>query len=418
MFKAINIMSFEILKRNRRSASCRLLTIAFPILLFVVTMPSLVHSQNRHKNDFADYCRGSLDDEARHTVRIIMRTLKEDDFQQADKQLKQYKNLSLPDENIISVEPLRNLKHLIGLNLAKNKIANPEPLGGLTGIETVLLHDNQIEDVEFLGNMSNLKRLNLSGNLLTDVSDLQNNATIVNLNLGRNSNIKDVSFLHGFRLVELDLNNTSTASSIRNIMPQPDLTTLNLSGVGLVEISEFGRDGNLPKIRKLLLGDNKIESIEPLKDLTSLRALDLSGNPLSDIAALGNHKNLVALNISNIKSTKPQSTLAELSGILELYAEACELNEVSFLGKMNDKMRTLDLRNNKISDVSPLYRFSDIKVLRLEGNPIADIDLSWLQSLNQLQDFDIDVLEIKSLAKRRELIEFRANILERKRILK
>ena len=266
--------------------------------------------------------------------------------------------------------------------------------------------------------MKKLSVLNLGSNDLEDVGPIGLNTSVVNLYLNDNFRVRDVRALSGLKLTRLELARTSAAETLPKIFPQLNLAVLDISEIGLQNLSEICGNGNMPKIRKLLVAKNNIKSLDAARELKSLAVLNVANNPVGSIAALAEIENLVALDVSNTKSYRfLMQFLPKLPKLLELYARSVKINDIQWVGRLPAKLRALDLGQNQISDVSPLYQFHSLRTLKLGGNPIKGISVEWLESLDQLVDFEIDVLQIESLETRRRLIEFKAIVFERKRKL-
>lgn len=77
-----------------------------------------------------------------------------------------------------------------------------------------------------------------------------------------------------------------------------DLQALDLGHQSITDISVIGE--YLPNLRLLILADNKISNIKPLKKLKHLHYLELFMNNIKDISPLKHCKELVDLNLAHI----------------------------------------------------------------------------------------------------------------------
>ena len=77
-----------------------------------------------------------------------------------------------------------------------------------------------------------------------------------------------------------------------------DLQALDLGHQSITDISVIGE--YLPDLRLLILADNKISNIKPLKKLKHLHYLELFMNNIKDISPLKHCKELVDLNLAHI----------------------------------------------------------------------------------------------------------------------
>ncbi len=192
-------------------------------------------------SSFADWCRhiDSLSEEARHTVKVLLKKAGTDDAPAA--------------EQILS--------SMTELDLSNNQITDISSLGSLTNLTELDLSFNQITDISFLSSLTNLTTLNLSINQITDISSLGSLTNLTELNLRWNQ-ITDISFL----------------GSLTN------LTELYLDENQITDISALR---SLTNLTALYLSDNQITDISALRSLTHLTTLDLSDNQITALCVLG-----------------------------------------------------------------------------------------------------------------------------------
>ncbi|EGK90003.1 leucine-rich repeat domain-containing protein [Microcoleus vaginatus PCC 9802] len=218
-------------------------------------------------SSFADWCRhiDSLSEEARHTVKLLLKKAGTDDAQEAEQILSSMTELALSYDHITDISFLRWLTNLTTLNFENNKITDISSLGSLTNLTRLNLSYNQITDISFLGSLTNLTTLDLSYNRIIDISSLGSLTNLTRLNLNINT-ITDISSL-----------------------------------------------GSLTNLTRLDLLSNQITDLSSLGSLTNLTRLDLSSNPITDINALRKLTNLTILDIlSNTRITNI-SVLGELA---------------------------------------------------------------------------------------------------------
>ena len=198
------------------------------------------------------------------------------------------------------------------------------------------------------------------------------------------------------------------------------------------------------------LGDNAIESLTPLQDLTSLTSLDLADNLIMDVSALSGLSNLERLDLrdNNVGDVTPLSTLTSLTHLYlrgndnltnvkqlaKLTSTAVDIDvpeavnvpdngladairserslptgdpifpeDMEALGSLTASNRgisdltgletataltSLTLSNNDIMDVSPLSGLTSLETLILSNNDIRDVaPLAELTSLTRLDLF-------------------------------
>lgn len=106
------------------------------------------------------------------------------------------KLLSLNNNSVVDLTPLKELSQLRELYLLENLVSDLSPLAGLAELQVLLLDGNEIDDIEALRDLSNLNRLSLYSNRVRGVSALKSLKKLRELNLAEN-HIKDVDGIGG-----------------------------------------------------------------------------------------------------------------------------------------------------------------------------------------------------------------------------
>ncbi|HOW51302.1 MAG TPA: leucine-rich repeat domain-containing protein [bacterium] len=76
--------------------------------------------------------------------------------------------MSIVDNQVESLEPLRTLTKLTFLKLNNNKIKDLEPLSGLTELNALYLMNNYIDSLTPLYGCKKITALSINGNCITD----------------------------------------------------------------------------------------------------------------------------------------------------------------------------------------------------------------------------------------------------------
>ncbi|MEG4105264.1 leucine-rich repeat domain-containing protein [Microcoleus sp. S13_C5] len=175
---------------------------------------------------FGDWCRhiDSLSEEARHTVKVLLKKAGTDDPEAAEQILSSMTKLDLNSDRITDISSLGSLTNLTTLDLGGNQITDFSFLGSLTNLTTLYLTWNQITDISFLGSLTNLTTLDLDHNPITDISALRKLTNLTTLDLGDNQ-ITDISALRKLtNLTELNHNNQFAAVCVLGELAQKRLT--------------------------------------------------------------------------------------------------------------------------------------------------------------------------------------------------
>ncbi|MEG4032747.1 leucine-rich repeat domain-containing protein [Microcoleus sp. S36b_A4] len=314
---------------------------------------------------FADWCRhiDSLSEEARHTVKVLLKKAGTDDPEAAEQILSSMTELDLNRNRITDISFVGWLTNLTTLDLSYNQISDISSLGSLTNLTTLSLRGNQITDISSLGSLTNLTTLDFGDNKITDISFVGWLTNLTTLNL-YNNQITDISFLGSLtNLTTLDLwrNQITDISFLGSLT---NLTTLSLENNKITDISFLG---SLTNLTTLDLCRNKIADISFLGLLTNLTTLNLDSNGITDISFLGSLTNLTTLNLYHNQITDI-SALRKLTNLTTLHLGGNQITDISALRKLTN-LTTLDLCRNKITDISVLGLLAQ-KRLTLSTTPI------------------------------------------------
>ncbi len=260
-------------------------------------------------------------------------------------QLYALETLSLAGNSISNIAALADMGGLVSLNLSDNDISDLSPLTSLVGLRTLYLDNNPVEDFSPLCVLPNLTSLSIKG---IDISQAQLEALSKSLpNCAIHSDTQEDE--------EQDI-------SFGGVTFKSDVTELDLSGMGLRDISAIG---NCKELKKLDLSGNEISDLSPLMNLPKLEWIDVSDNELTDLRPLMGIEDLKYIDASgnSINSTSPVSMM---NGVEELY-----------------------LNDNPLRDFSGLRSAKSLKVLGLANTGLKDEDLEYLGKLTLLTNLDI-----------------------------
>lgn len=263
-------------------------------------------------------------------------------------QLYSLDNLSLAGNNISDISGLGRLGGLTTLNLSNNLISDISALASLSGLRTVYLDNNPLTDLAPLSSLTNLTTLSIKGIQLSDDQLRALAAALPNCAIHSETvekKAQDISF--------------------GGITFKTDVTELNLSGMGLQNISALA---SCKQLQKLDISGNSISDLSPLMDLPYLRWLNASNNAISDLRPLMGMSSLSFLNVSGnyFTSTVP---LGNISSLTELHVSDNMLTDLSGLGKLVS-LQTLGISNCGLRDemLMPLYNLTGLRSMNLEKN--------------------------------------------------
>lgn len=177
------------------------------------------------------------------------------------------------------------IENLEGIQYAKS--ATMVDIGYTSAVE-----GKSIQDVSPLSELTQLDILILKQDGITDVSSLKTLTNLSELDLSMNGAIKDVSAIQSMK----------------------KLTTLNVSSNAIENVDDIA---DLTKLQYLNISGNKISSLPDMSKLTELRTLLASANELTDVTAIGQLKNLEALDLTKNSGLTDVKALAGLTHLDE-----------------------------------------------------------------------------------------------------
>lgn len=208
--------------------------------------------------------------------------------------------------------------------------------------------EHRIKDLSGIENFTKLKRLTLDNNLITDLTPLAN-LDLTELNIRNNKELTDISIVQNFEnLNQLILDSCGiTQDNMEAICKCTNLTKLGLHGC--LNINDISKVSNLTKLQRLWIGRTSITSLDPIKELTTLKELDTNYN-------------------RNIKSIEPLKNLVNLEG---LYCYGCSISDISPLSNLT-KLVSLRIADNNIQDIAVISKLTVLKALDASYNHISD----------------------------------------------
>lgn len=256
--------------------------------------------------------------------------------------------LSLINCGLTDIDFLSGCTKLMSVTLSGNPISDFTPLHGNKDLRTLYIDATAINDFEQLHPLTSLTTLNLSNNWITvDQRDALEAALP----------ICTIYTTYSYLIDKLELGGQTFYT---------DVTELNLSGMGLSDVSVLPRCSAL---ERLDLSNNKLSWLTNLGDVSSLKWLNLSGNGLSNISVMDTLTKLTYLDLTgnSVTDIRPLAAMTDMTELYlsgnPLYHGHAVLSGMAALEKldlsdslMQDKylshinmtsMKELDLRNNK-----------------------------------------------------------------------
>jgi len=270
------------------------------------------------------------------------------------------KFLDFSDNKIrILSENIRGLKNVVDLNLSNNTIAAiPNEIGKLSELEILNISQNKISAIpQGFGNALKLKRLDLSNNFLDNIPNF----------FGNLHNLEEL-ILFKNKIREIQNNSLTRLSNLKYL----DLHNNNLDFFSEIPRSE--------KLDTLILGYNKIENIENLRNCPNLTVLDVNNNKLENFPEdVLNLKNIITLNLMNNSINDIPPSLCYLNKLVRLNIEGNPLR------KINSKLRS--------SNAEQIKSYLKTRIVGDEDNDFSS-NLP-MKNNNNYEDFNDDNKNIK-----------------------
>ena len=226
---------------------------------------------------------------------------------------------------------LLNLKilNISNTNAKINASVNFAHLNNLVNLTTLIAKNNKFVDYSAFSLLTNLV------NTLTSI-DIQNDNTRFFTILTTFGDITPLAMFKNLTSLNIANNNISTLPADFGELSK--LNTLDLSGNTLTSLPPEIR--NLYNLTSINLSGNSIEDLSSLYELNNLEYLNIEGNPIDPFT------------VENLPATKLDFSNSNLD------------NKSIINLKVSDKLQTLIISRNQISDLSPLEKYP-INVLAL-----------------------------------------------------
>ncbi|XP_011694530.1 PREDICTED: leucine-rich repeat and guanylate kinase domain-containing protein-like isoform X2 [Wasmannia auropunctata] len=201
----------------------------------------------------------------------------------------------LENRGLTDITVLRYHRHLQYINIASNNISCLSPLSGLPYLMYLNASHNQIEHLTNFVSPWYLTYVNLSHNQMTGIDELKNCWSIVRLNLSHNilESISGLENLKHLQYLNLSYNLIACIENLDGL----NIRELNLEGNCITSFKSAtpGHGINtLHRLRIILLGYNKLSTLDFFKDAYGLRFVDLKYNKISDLMEVLNLKGSIS----------------------------------------------------------------------------------------------------------------------------
>ena len=289
---------------------------------------------------------------------------------------------------IQSLKPLAALNRLAYVNISNTKISDLKPLRYSPRLSVLIASNTSINDlsvIEYFEQLreldlsrtnvtaidamakSSLEILNLSGTNVVVFSPLVSVTTLLQVNLS-NSAFSDLSQLSSSKSLEwLDVSRTGI-TQLQSISNSKKLSYLNVSETYIANLN--GAD-KLTGLTEIHLNQTRVNSLEPLNGLKKLKKVYADYTGVSERAAsdfMSSNRGVVVITNSEKIMDWWRGVGADWQQALSTYVPANPSKE-DLIQLLNRD--TLDVSRNRLTDGTPLTRFSKLRYLDISRNLIT-----------------------------------------------
>lgn len=258
------------------------------------------------------------------------------------------------DDSISELDQVKELVLRAGI-----KIKDIAPVGGMTGLESIELENTSVDHIpvsfaqlENLEYFSSENSRNLTGSL-SPFGELKKLKTISCHECG----ITDLSGLENLESIELiNLSTNFAGFRLNSIEPLKNLTTLKLLSVPRAGLTELPAD---------------------MSGMTGLETIDIKYNEITDISSLADCQKLTKIKAGNNKLTSLPVDLKKLENLQSFSVGFNKITDISAFGDKEffNNVWYITLSYNLIENLEPLTGRYDIHNLGIRDNCITDFSV-------------------------------------------
>jgi internalin A len=274
----------------------------------------------------------------------------------------QYKN------TITDVSPLSGKANMNWLSLSWNQATNVPTVAAFTNMQWLYLSGNPFQSLSFISNMPGMVDLSIDYSQVTNVAPLAAHSPLTSLNIGyiATTNLTVLAGLTNLQGLSAGGNYAGSASMLSNLI---NLGSLSFEWNAVPDATPLARMTNLWWLQ---FENNRVPGVSVLADKTNLHYLYLTGNQIHDLTPLSGLTNLLSLSLSGNGFTNV-APLAPLTNLTWLVMQSNYIQNVSPLVSLSNRLNTLDVSANLITDISPLTNLHALTSLSPWQNQLTSL---------------------------------------------
>lgn len=293
--------------------------------------------------------------------------------------------LSISETQAISLAPLTELSALTELEIRENdELKDYAPISGLTGLKILKIDKSTGQPDPDLSALTALESLEIAG--FMEISSLNDLTNLKELAV-YSSNMQGVEALSSLRGLErLTLNKVwiggGKLSNLDFVSEMQELRYVDLGGHGggyhdfMPPMEVYGDISAvfcLPKLEELYLDRGSFEIVfSNISSNPSLRVLGLESMDLNENYYVESDGFMSSIWYDDVVLDEHTDFLRNFPNLEELYLASNELTGLDFAAALT-KLKRLDIRDNYITDLSPLQNAENLEYLNVEDNPVQNL---------------------------------------------
>lgn len=192
--------------------------------------------------------------------------------------------------------------------------------------------------------------------------------------------------------------NVAGDENIEDLNPLSELSELRFLDCSNTKVSDINPIRNLNKIKELNVSGTDVADISNLKYANVVQVFKADNTPISDISVVSFFKDLNNLSLANtnVKDINPIAVCTNLTTLNLSGTQITDLTPLTNLLNLYD----LDISNTPVSDISPLHALVNLHFLNIEGTQVTDLaPLNNLDGLNEINFSNTQISDLMPLDK-------------------
>ena len=297
--------------------------------------------------------------------------------------------------SIDSIQPLAVLQKIKTLEFAESQVQTLEPLAELVSLERLDFSNTKIKDVSPIGKLKNIYFLKFEQTPVENLQPLKDLSSLHFL-FANHSQISDLSPLNGLpelNKIYCDQTGVTRKEALRFMENNPDVLVIYESAELINWWKSLSPEWKEVFIEKLSWMQNPEK--EELHKIIRINDINISGNkriqslePLENLSLLSE----ISCKGSGISSLEPLSALADLR---ELDFSNTKVTDIKPLEKL-PKLEKLRFDHTRVTTIVPLMDLTELKFLYFDNSPVVDDEvITFIKSHPEcLVVYQTDELEI------------------------